>query len=471
MAKKYYAVKIGKVEGIFESWDECKKSIEGYPNAQYKGFNSKEKAENYLNDVDEEELLLNSAIENNTLIAYVDGSYSEMANKYSYGLVVVTPGGEIYEVADCGDDKNAIVSRNVSGEVKGVMHLINYMNKNSFTDAIIRYDYEGIENWATKKWRAKTYVAKEYVKFMEKHSNKLNLKFEKIQAHSNDSYNDRADKLAKKALIEGSTTRQVKKEGDSYTVIEGIEEVEELKTIVELMNEEYSIVYDCKEDNDLYIFSLHSGKDRLKINYYSNRNKVVVQGKKDNIYSVFISYLGVLINGSELIPVLNEYYNLSIDQEQLEHQCIRYLPNLDMNSIDKKRKAVLSQAVFNLNVKGNMHDYTFLVHPILRITEAYLKDIRTNVESQSIDICNLFDKNRMDQYSLKEIYKKRLVDSGKISHFNRIFNYYQRERHCLFHWDDMTTNLDTTKVITDFQEVNRIIEKGLDLINEYYRLY
>ena len=39
MAKKFYAVKNGKVNGIFTSWDECKASIDGGRGADArKGF-------------------------------------------------------------------------------------------------------------------------------------------------------------------------------------------------------------------------------------------------------------------------------------------------------------------------------------------------------------------------------------------------------------------------------------------------
>lgn len=471
MAKKFYAVKTGKVTGIFESWGECKESIDGYPNAQYKGFNEREKAENYLNDVDEEKILLDKAKEDDVLIAYVDGSFSPEINKYSFGLVVITPNGDIYEVAECGNDKDAISSRNVAGEVKGVIHLVNYMNKNLFKEAIIRYDYEGIEKWATKSWKAKSFVAKEYVRFMGNNSKDLKLKFEKIEAHTNDKYNDIADKLAKRALLEGADIRQIKKEGDSYIVIDGVEDINEIKIIVETMVEEYSISCDIKENADKCIFILTSGKDKITITFYINRNRLMVQGHKYNIYSIFISYLGVLVDSPKLIPVLNEYYNLSIEQNQIDHQFIRYLPNIEKEKIDTKKIAVLSQSIFNLNVRGNMYDYTFLVQPILRITEAYIKCIRDVIGSQSIDCCHLFEKNQMNIYNLKDDYKECLVDKNKISHFTKLFNYYQQERHRLFHWDDQSTNLDTTKIITDFKEVARITEKGLDLINEYYGIY
>ena len=41
MATKYYAVKVGRTTGIFETWDQCKASVNGYPGALYKSLKLK----------------------------------------------------------------------------------------------------------------------------------------------------------------------------------------------------------------------------------------------------------------------------------------------------------------------------------------------------------------------------------------------------------------------------------------------
>ena len=48
MAKKYYAVRVGKVPGIYQTWDECKKNVHGFPAAEYKSFPSEEEAKAYM---------------------------------------------------------------------------------------------------------------------------------------------------------------------------------------------------------------------------------------------------------------------------------------------------------------------------------------------------------------------------------------------------------------------------------------
>lgn len=44
----YYAVANGKSIGIFTSWNECKESIDGFKNAKFKKFDSKEDANNFI---------------------------------------------------------------------------------------------------------------------------------------------------------------------------------------------------------------------------------------------------------------------------------------------------------------------------------------------------------------------------------------------------------------------------------------
>lgn len=45
MPKKFYVVWVGKKKGIFETWDECKQSIQGVSGAKFKSFSSKIRAQ------------------------------------------------------------------------------------------------------------------------------------------------------------------------------------------------------------------------------------------------------------------------------------------------------------------------------------------------------------------------------------------------------------------------------------------
>jgi ribonuclease HI len=52
--QKYYAVWKGKETGVFDSWGECKKQVQGFEGAQYKSFKTKEAAFSAFNNSPED---------------------------------------------------------------------------------------------------------------------------------------------------------------------------------------------------------------------------------------------------------------------------------------------------------------------------------------------------------------------------------------------------------------------------------
>ncbi len=47
---KYYAVRKGRVPGIYHSWDECRAQVDKFSGAEFKSFHSEKEAELYLNN-------------------------------------------------------------------------------------------------------------------------------------------------------------------------------------------------------------------------------------------------------------------------------------------------------------------------------------------------------------------------------------------------------------------------------------
>lgn len=88
---KYYAVKIGRVPGIYTTWDECQKQIISYPNAIYKSFTTLESASLYLNDISTDRIKENAIRKWNTegqLYIFCDGSYMASTNIYAYAYII-----------------------------------------------------------------------------------------------------------------------------------------------------------------------------------------------------------------------------------------------------------------------------------------------------------------------------------------------------------------------------------------------
>ncbi|MDD4238978.1 MAG: ribonuclease H family protein [Desulfotomaculaceae bacterium] len=201
---KYYAVKQGRKTGIFNSWLECSQQVKGYKNAIYKGFTSLKEAQNYLELENKFNATLNT--QNNesgrNLIAYVDGSYSESQNMYSYGCVLLSDETEIISGKGC--DPDILSMRNVAGELLGAMEAITWAVENHYDSIVVYHDYQGIAKWATGEWEAKKEGTKSYVEFINKYKKLIKIQFNKVEGHTGDLYNEQADKIAREALTRTS---------------------------------------------------------------------------------------------------------------------------------------------------------------------------------------------------------------------------------------------------------------------------
>ena len=189
---KYYAVKVGRVAGIYSSWDECKAQVDGYEGAIFKSFSNIVDAQDYL-DSEKVEVSLNSPV------AYVDGSFNNETNEYSFGVVLLIDGNENNFKKSFPEDELSSM-RNVAGEIKGAGFIIQYCLNRGIKGLTIYLDYEGISKWYLNEWKANLYGTKKYQEFSSEAKDKIDVKFVKVKSHSNDHYNDIADKLAKEAL-------------------------------------------------------------------------------------------------------------------------------------------------------------------------------------------------------------------------------------------------------------------------------
>lgn len=233
----YYAVKIGENPGIYGSWAECEKQVKGYPNAQFKKWKTREEAEAYINGnststphgsgvsslglgsktpsfrENKEKAELFSAQDGSLTaieelfqstktdcIAYVDGSFEKDSGVYGYGVVFIEKNGNIEEYFDSGREESYKSMRNVSGEILGSLKAASLAVEKSYSSIAIFHDYQGIASWAKGEWKCNKEKTIEYREKMLEFQKKLKISFHKVQAHSGDHFNERADALAKQAV-------------------------------------------------------------------------------------------------------------------------------------------------------------------------------------------------------------------------------------------------------------------------------
>jgi len=232
--KNFYAVKRGRVPGIYKTWAECKANVDGFSGATYKGFKTLAEAEEYMNlgaptdisseaesvkkrnsiktfrtvkkaasrssisfDVDDIKYYMES-LRKCEAVAFVDGSYNINTKVYAYGMVLLA-GEQLVESCEVYSDQDMAAMRNVAGEIEGSRHAMQYCLDHNISSIDIYYDYEGIEKWALGMWKTNKEGTKAYKAFYDSIKGKLEVHFHKVKGHSGDMGNERADQLAKKA--------------------------------------------------------------------------------------------------------------------------------------------------------------------------------------------------------------------------------------------------------------------------------
>ena len=496
--KKYYAVKCGVRPGIYETWAECEMQTKGFSGAQFKSFASMEEAEKYMlgeegvssesatmGNVDSTEEINNQieeelrSLAEDEVIAFVDGSYSSAEEKSGFGVIIIDDKGiqtPLYKAFTKQLHSDFLELRNVAAELEGVKEAIKWAIAYKKTKIKIYYDYEGIGKWADGSWEAKKDITRKYVTFLREKQALIALEFCKVPAHAGIEYNEMADNLAKKSLLE----KGYKTYNDGSIYFVGFSG-EDWKTIVECINEENSeLAGDNKEKITLVTsvignrqrMDIADSKSKVVINCYSNYNSYV-QGKQSVLFQKIVSLaIELMKNDQIVIETLNRYHVLTLTKEEVEVKFEQFLPHYNEKRSEKHYNNLLS-AVYNTMLTGYMPDYTFLITPIFRAYEYCLH--RVLKDKMGLNTCDSNGKNNFGYFN-KNASGRFECSSNKISTLsaqqlvllNDLYNAYYSVRHPYSHWS--ADDYDTA-VITTNEVAREYLVKGLTLVDKYYKLF
>lgn len=249
-------------------------------------------------------------------------------------------------------------------------------------------------------------------------------------------------------------------------------EYKDFDAIIELLKEsEFSKGHRSESFPNHYTHKFTGKYDEsLTIHYYTTTNKTMVQGKPLLLFNEALTFISELIDLEEIPKVFNDLYKINIEKDFIEEQYEHYFPN-SHHIFSNKMKKVLFQAVYNIQIKGEMYDQTFLVFPALKALEGYLK---IELQSHSIPLnnnkFNMFEKSvTSDRYKLKEEFEHN-ISNDKKTHLEDSYNFYRKHRHNLFHWADPSAPVDETRIIENYGEINGLLVNTFKLIDEYYLL-
>ena len=220
MAKKFYAVKSGRMRGIFLTWDDCKAQVEGFSKAIYKSFPTIREATAYLclegatktNPPAKQKTTKtkpsatipeadNVVIDENTIVIYTDGSCLKNPGGPGGHATIIKIGDKIQEIV--GSEASTTNNRM---EMKAAIEALKAFPQSTsvvlYTDS--QYLKKGFTDGWVKKWKRNGWMTstKEPVKNqdfwiqLDQLTSFHKVTWKWVKGHNGNPLNERCDELA-----------------------------------------------------------------------------------------------------------------------------------------------------------------------------------------------------------------------------------------------------------------------------------
>ena len=372
---KVYAVKKGHQTGIFDNWAECQAATKGFSGPEFKSFTTREEAEAYLEDRDVWVEKVAEDNKNGFLVAFTDGSFDKDLKRYSYGVQFIKPDGTEDDICGYGSNQKYIDSNNIIGEIFGVINALDWAISNEYEKIKIYHDYEGLSKWISGEWNANSEVAKMYKNLYNmKFKDFLEVVFEKVPGHSNVIYNEKADQLAREALVE---RKKVAVHGANWFSIPFFKQ-DDFNAFIELINESNEgINYTITSNPGKEIYKFRLNRDAVTVTLYkTGQKKLLLQGKNNYLFQIITSTIVELYDDTHVEQILGNAYRISIKKELVSDAYTQMVSGLPAN-YPEGLKRLIKQSIINMTHYVESEDYSMYAFPALRALEGHIKFLIT----------------------------------------------------------------------------------------------
>lgn len=207
--------------------------------------------------------------------------------------------------------------------------------------------------------------------------------------------------------------------------------------------------------------------DKITFNIYDT-GKLVIQGKPAYLYSETISFLSYCpeITIEDILEANNKFQNVDVKVDGIREELKSLMPSA-YGEIDDMIIKILTPSLSLKKIKIELEDYSCYVFPALRALEGYLKFLFLS-KNIIVDrtFVNFYDYNSSNgEHYLNSEWSTEVNDVKTQTAMNKVYNYFRKNRHVLFHTEQMLFN---TVTLENRQEADLIINEVINLIDSTY---
>lgn len=201
----YYVISSETHLSMTISWSTATAILHDHPDANITSYNSDEEAFNVCSKLHRKRISLEKKKRDAEHIPtyYTDGSYQPDRNKAGYAAVLVQNGEVLSNKV--GKMAHNQPKNSTTAEMAAVMGAIGDARGRGYKKIVICYDCKAVKDPLETKKEYKDGYVRNYVAYMKKHMENIEIEFRKVKAHASEEkggnrYNKEADKLAKRAI-------------------------------------------------------------------------------------------------------------------------------------------------------------------------------------------------------------------------------------------------------------------------------
>ena len=202
---KIYAVKKGRQPGLFGTWEECQKQVNGFHGAIFRGFTDKIAAKKWL-DEDEDAHSANLS-SNFDYTIYTDGSCLKNPGNGGWAAVIIK--NDVQDLSDSmrelsGGEKNTTNNRmELSAAINALREIPKGASAELYTDSQYMknaFTRNWLKSWKKLNWHKSDGAEvknRDLWEELDALFQTRNIHFRWVKGHAGDKYNERCDKLAR----------------------------------------------------------------------------------------------------------------------------------------------------------------------------------------------------------------------------------------------------------------------------------